>query len=357
MFISSVIKGLEDERAAAARAIRTCGAEPVMFETFGGRDESANAAYLAEVASSDVYVGILGANYGATLPSGRSATHEEYLEAEKRGLHVSIWVDSAADREALQSEWLTTIRSMHTTGSFNSPPDLEANLRRRIEEMAAQDLAPWIKLGPVIFRARRIDESSGSAHVLAQIRDDDVIEALRELGGGLRTLGSGGYLLTVGGRTRAVIVRGVTTVTSAGTTKTVEIDLDVRGLPNTTLAPTYTTGGKTYSPMDLCELAIRRLLGQADEDIEATAMMTNIGMPLTSLLGLRLPPGSMSAVAGLLLTEAVVAHGFAGRITRFRMGPESSGKRLIDVTWEEVKRYSNVEPERRRLETQIAWRA
>jgi hypothetical protein len=36
-------------------------------------------AYLSEVETSDIYVGILGKHYGKPLPSRFSATHSEYL--------------------------------------------------------------------------------------------------------------------------------------------------------------------------------------------------------------------------------------------------------------------------------------
>jgi hypothetical protein len=355
MFISSVMKDLKEERVAVAKAIRAVGAEAVWFEMFGGRDEGADAAYLSEVASSDIYLGILGALYGALLPSGRSATHDEYLEAERLGLHISVWVETGANLESRQAELLAGIRALHTTGTFNSPADLGANVRRRLADMAGEHLSPWVKLGPVVFRATRINESSGSAHIVARVRDDEVTEALRQLGGGLARLGSGNQLLTLGGRTRAVIVKDVAIATLAGMTKTVDVDMEIRGAPNTSPVPAFGVGRKTYTPMDLCALAIRRALGQTDRDIEATKMMTNIGDPLRDLLELKLPVGSMSVVAGLLLTEALVANGFAGRITRFRLGPAANNRRVVDVSWEEVKRYTNVAPERRRLQSQMAW--
>jgi hypothetical protein len=121
--------------------------------------------------------------------------------------------------------------------------------------------------------------------------------------------------------------------------------------------PAFGVGRRTYTPMDLCELAIRRALGQSDADVEATAMMTNIGDPLRELASWRLPAGSMSAVAGLLLTEALVTNGLAGRIIRFRMGPVSNQRRLVDVAYEDIPRYTGVSPERRSLQAEMDWRA
>ena len=60
VFVSSVMAGMKDERQAAVNAIEAVGASPVWFESFGGMDDDPEEAYLGHVASSDIYVGILG---------------------------------------------------------------------------------------------------------------------------------------------------------------------------------------------------------------------------------------------------------------------------------------------------------
>src|SRR5881296_589994 len=63
-FISSVMSELATQRKAAAAAVRAVGAMPVMFEQFGGREADPEQAYLAEVETSEIYIGILGQRYG-----------------------------------------------------------------------------------------------------------------------------------------------------------------------------------------------------------------------------------------------------------------------------------------------------
>lgn len=87
-FVSSVMSELPAERTAAAAAVRAIGARPIMFEEFGGRDADPEDAYLFEVETSDIYLGILGRRYGKPLPSRYSATHSEYLHAERHGLRI-----------------------------------------------------------------------------------------------------------------------------------------------------------------------------------------------------------------------------------------------------------------------------
>src|SRR4051812_14718564 len=78
-FISSVMAELPAERQAAADALQAVGATPIIFERFGGRDADPEDAYLGEVETSDIYIGILGRRYGRPLPTRYSATHTEYL--------------------------------------------------------------------------------------------------------------------------------------------------------------------------------------------------------------------------------------------------------------------------------------
>ncbi|HEU5402820.1 MAG TPA: DUF4062 domain-containing protein, partial [Terriglobales bacterium] len=99
VFVSSVMSELAEERKAAAAAIRAISAHPVLFEEFGGRDADPEQAYLAEVESSDIYIGILGRRYGRLLPKRFSATHTEYLHAEEEGLRLAVWALATDDRD------------------------------------------------------------------------------------------------------------------------------------------------------------------------------------------------------------------------------------------------------------------
>lgn len=357
IFLSSVIRALTEERVAAARAITTTGADVVMFERFGGRDEAADAAYLTEVGSSDIYVGILGAEYGVALASGRSATHDEYVEATSRGLRISVWVDTTKQMVPDQLEFLRTIRAAHTTGQFRSPAELERALTTRIAELAAEDLSPWAKLGPAIFRARRVEESSRDIQIHAAVRDADVVESLRALAPGAARLGAGTVLLTVGGRTRKVVVKEVGVTTSAGVRREVTLSLEARGAPtDSSMGATLNTGGKTYSQMELAEMALRRAFGESDRELDAVAFMADIGKPLSDVGSWRLPEAALTSVAGLLVSESLIANGMSGRVTLFNLGPIVDGKRLVSIEWDGVARYTGIEPERRRMDRAVDWR-
>jgi hypothetical protein len=56
VFISSVVRGFEQFRAAAKDAVETLNMKPIMSEHFGGRAYSFEHGCLAEVDQCDVYI-------------------------------------------------------------------------------------------------------------------------------------------------------------------------------------------------------------------------------------------------------------------------------------------------------------
>ncbi len=140
-FISSVMGELKEERQAAAAAVRAVGMRPVMFEEFGGRDADPEQAYLTEVEGADIYLGILGSKYGKPLKSRFSATHAEYLHAEKHALRIAAWTAAAPDREGHEEAFLNEIRTFYVVPPYSTAEDLRRQIEARMSAIAAEDLA------------------------------------------------------------------------------------------------------------------------------------------------------------------------------------------------------------------------
>ncbi len=51
-------------------------------------------------------------------PSRFSATHAEYLHAEKRGLRFAVWCLRANDREGHEESFLNEVRAFHVVPDF-----------------------------------------------------------------------------------------------------------------------------------------------------------------------------------------------------------------------------------------------
>jgi hypothetical protein len=337
VFISSVIVGYEDFRVAAAEGIQALGGEPVLFERFGGRDGDPTAAYLNEVRSCDIYVGLLGEKYGRPLPSRFSATHEEYREAERHGLRLSVWAQGGVDREGHQQSFLEEIREFNVTGGYTTPEDLKAGLVGRLRDIAAEDLSPWVKLGNVIFRAREITEGGGEIQVKSAVKSPDVAQALHELRDPFTRRRT---TLTYAGRSLGAQVKEVETTTRAARSQQFTIGAQVAELPAPT---TFSVSGQGWD--DLTETAIRvSVLGEESPDQWATGL--DLPNPFAALAAASVSEEALRPIAELLLHEALAVHRGVVRM-RLRLGPSIAGKRAFRVEFLPRAHYSDETPEMR----------
>lgn len=346
LFISSVMDELKAERKAVAEAIRRLGAQPVWFEEFGGRDADPSDAYTAEVASSTIYIGILGQRYGRLLPTRFSATHTEYLFAEERGLRISVYPIDVADREGREQAFLEEVWQFHTAPTVSSA-DLPAAVVRRCERVAAEDLSPWCKLGNVVFRASSVTETREEIVVTARVRSKDATHTLDETASDRWNRFDGQF--TWSGRSQAVRVADVQVTTTASSARTYRISLQRQEKQRDSLID---VSFNNRSPDDLTEIAIRvGLLGEHNPlDEQQMGFMSDLGNPIEPLRQQRIPDEILRPIAQLLLVENLVGGGRIGRITTFRLGAAVAGKRRIELAWEPPRRYSNVNPEQRRVD-------
>src|SRR5262249_2467551 len=146
-------------------------------------DADPEDAYLGEVDTSDIYIGILGRRYGKPLASRFSATHTEYLHAVKRGLRMAVWCLKANDREGHAESVLNEARALHVRPEFTTRENPRQQIEDRLKTIAADDLAPWCKLGNLVFRATEVADNGGELRVFAKVRSDDVAHALEAMRG------------------------------------------------------------------------------------------------------------------------------------------------------------------------------
>lgn len=137
VFVSSLISGMEAERAAAKRAIETLRHEAVMAEDFGARASTPEVACLTGLRQSDLVVLVLGPRYGAKQASGLSATHEEYREARGRK-PILIFVQSG-EAESDQAKFIDEAGSWERglfRASFSTPDELRDVVTRALHDYA-----------------------------------------------------------------------------------------------------------------------------------------------------------------------------------------------------------------------------
>lgn len=343
VFISSVMASLTKEREAVASAIETIGAEPVWFENFGGRDQDATEAYLTEVASSTIYVGVLARDYGRILPPGFSATHAEYLEARSDGLRISVWVRADPDMEGHQRHFLDEVQVFHVTGPFDGPDVLAAGVGRRLTKMAAEALAPWCKLGSVIFRARRIRDDGATFEIEATVHDPATAAALENFRGdpGGWNRGMKGQF-THGDRSVPVEVTSVEVTTTSSRARDFKIGL--RGAERTGSGMdigAFRTGTTTYTRADLTEVGVRSSFFGEPNPLAEMRFMADVGDPWSTFRAANVSTEIAEPIARLLTVEALVGGGHAERVTEFRVGPAHRGTRRVRLSWLPARQYSN----------------
>jgi Domain of unknown function (DUF4062) len=143
VFISSVVTGFEAERDAAAAAATTLGCEVRRCEDFGALEKSPQEACLDGVRWADVVVLLLGERYGGVLPSGISATHEEYHEARNRGTALAF-AQTNADFEPDQRKFVDEVRDWQgglNSESFADPDELQRKVTRAVHDFALRKAA------------------------------------------------------------------------------------------------------------------------------------------------------------------------------------------------------------------------
>jgi hypothetical protein len=330
IFISSVMADLVPERQGLATMIRDLGATPVLFEDFGGRDEGAQQAFLSGVARSDIYVGILADRYGTMTPTGRSATHEEYEEAIRLDKRISVWVrDAGANRQGNARDFIDEVRVFHTTGSFADAGDLVRRVRHRLLEIAADDLAPWVKLGAVAFRAERVTDRGGQVRVEATVRDPAVAEALCALRPD-QWRRAQPVVFTDHVGARQVRVEGITAARTARSSQEFVIELAADSQPAAASSMRMAING--FGPDDVVEHGLRNRL--LSGPLPASLDQMGFLAPTVSFDPVfALPPESAGPVAQLLLVEGLVAQGHATSVS-VRLGPGRRGPRRVRVEWQ-----------------------
>jgi len=351
VFLSSEMRDLGELRRIVAHALRDVGFSVVMFEDLGGRDENAERAYLDGVARSDIYVGIVSDRYGTMLASNRSPTHEEYLEARRRGKRISIWVESdGAHRQGNAVDLVQELQTFHTTGQFSDANDLARRLLERLAEIAADEEAPWVKVGDVCFRASRVRDEGSTIVISAEVRDADVADALEAMRPDTFNRRSECSIAT-GRRAGKGRVTGVVVETTMSSLREVELTAEVEWASGGGGSMESSFNGLT--PDDQTEVGLRvALLGEPlpSELDNNFGLMIDTSDPLADMGTLMLSPSTEEGVARLLIAERLLGNGRASRLVRFAFGPVHAGERRVEVEYEEPQRYSNQDSGRRRIE-------
>lgn len=125
LFVSSVQAEFQEERRALVAYIRQDAMlsryfDPYIFEESPAQDRSAQRAYLDEVASSDIYMGLYGERYGYEDAEGVSPTEREYDAATQNNLYRIVLIKDVPERHVKEQTLIgkaeqDVVRNMFST--------------------------------------------------------------------------------------------------------------------------------------------------------------------------------------------------------------------------------------------------
>ncbi|HVF06174.1 MAG TPA: DUF4062 domain-containing protein [Frankiaceae bacterium] len=143
VFISSVRRGLEEERDALPGLISALGHDSVRFEDFTAHPVPSRQTCMDAVSSSDMCLLLLGPAYGDRMPdTGVSPTQEEFNVARSRGVPLYAFVKRGVAIDADQRTFVDEVER-YATGRFRAAFDGAADLLAAVAAtVRAQEAAP-----------------------------------------------------------------------------------------------------------------------------------------------------------------------------------------------------------------------
>lgn len=144
VFISSVITGYADERAAAKGAIESLDLRPVMAETAASSPDPSKVALLGQIDRCDVVVLLMAGWYGYVGENGLSPTEDEYNHAVDEGKPVLAFVHEGVDREEAQQAFVGRVRGKWErdgvySSSFSTPHELALLVVKALNEQRTRE--------------------------------------------------------------------------------------------------------------------------------------------------------------------------------------------------------------------------
>lgn len=186
VFIGSLMSGhFASMREAAAIGIRTLGYELVMAEDFRVSPDCPLVACLDGVRTADAVVLILGSDYGDLQASGKSATHEEYLEAKEVGRPVLAFVEDGANFVGEQAAFVREVRDWKQgqyTESFSGAEDLRDRVIQGLHRLAIALAAAPLDGGELAAQAKALlpeRSHTGQAQLVVAIAGGPIQQVIR----------------------------------------------------------------------------------------------------------------------------------------------------------------------------------
>ncbi len=273
------------------------------------------------------------------MSDGYSATHAEFLEAEKQGLRLCLFVGDAnsADIDGPQRDLIAGARNLYTTSTWHTINDLQERIRTRLVALAAEDLAPWVRLGPLFFRATDISGDGTKLLIRAQVRSASVHAEL----GQLRDARTQIVFASTAESKVVRIDRLSSTMRSTNVhDETIELSVVSQGQSASAVFRGGSMNGVPAEEVQKKSLGAG-LFGEPASGDSFLPWGEPVD-PLELVRGLGLDDSVLRPIVSLLITQHLFESGSAAVVDAVVLGPSVVGKRRLKVTWTPRRIYDNV---------------
>jgi hypothetical protein len=185
VFVSSVVEGFQAHREAARTAIQASGGEAVLVnEDFPSLQSSSRNACLDAVASSDIFVLVIGGRGGWRGPSGRLVVEEELDEARRRRLPILVFIEEV--EQDVDAKCLSTAISDYVDGyfriRFRGPDGLGRELARALEPLIQTLQRPAmssVELSGYFEQPYRVGDETTLRFVMVPERIEEIVDPIK----------------------------------------------------------------------------------------------------------------------------------------------------------------------------------
>lgn len=147
VFISSNIEEFRQERKLIKEEILK---DPVfkdlfdiyLFEEEAAKSNTADSVFINEIEFSDIYIGLIGSQYGEIYKKGFSATEYEYDTYISKKADAYIFVKDVYKRDKGSKKFLDRISKKHIYKIFNNSTELVEEIKRSLMEYMMEKLSP-----------------------------------------------------------------------------------------------------------------------------------------------------------------------------------------------------------------------
>lgn len=111
-----------------------------IFENTPASGKSSQDTYLDEIEKTDIYIGLIGSEYGTILDSGISPTEDEYDRYNEIGDNCYIYIKNVPKRDNNTNNFISKIQRKNTYKRFDTTDELIDEIKKSLAEYMTNKL-------------------------------------------------------------------------------------------------------------------------------------------------------------------------------------------------------------------------